>query len=171
LDIQETLDVVKTQSAGTVIANLTKNAPASTNTHVPMATKTAQPTLKATNTLLPWWTKTPTQSSGSCTIMESSPKFNEIFAPNDSFDGKWVIKNTGDGKWMANEVDIRYASGTKFQTSVDVIDMQSDVDEEGTYTVIVDMSAPAAAGNYATTWVVNKGGLVICSMPLTIIVQ
>lgn len=171
VNIQATLDAVKTQAAGTVVANLTMNAPEPTKTNLPLPTKTAQPTLKATNTLLPWWTKTPTQPSGSCTITESSPKFNDVFAANASFDGKWVVKNTGDGKWLANEIDIRYASGTKMNTSPDVIDLQSDVDEEGTYTVIVDMQAPASAGTYATTWVINKGGQVICSMPLTIVVQ
>jgi hypothetical protein len=171
MDIQLTLDAVKTQSAATVIADLTRNAPNPTNTFIPVSTKTPQPTLMATNTLMPWWTKTPTQASGSCTITDSSPKYNEILAPNASFDGKWVVKNTGDGKWLSNEVDIRYASGTKFQTKVDVVDLKNDVDEEESYTVTVDMKSPAAAGTYATTWVINKGGKVICSMPLTIIVQ
>lgn len=171
MDIQLTLDAVKTQAAATVIADLTRNAPNPTKTSVPMSTKTAQPTLKATNTLMPWWTKTPTQASGSCVITDSSPKFNEILAPNASFDGKWVVKNTGDGKWLSNEIDIRYASGTKFQTKVDVVDLKNDVDEEQSYTVTVDMKSPAAAGTYATTWVIYRGGQVICSMPLTIIVQ
>jgi hypothetical protein len=171
VDIQETLSAVKTQSAATVIANLTQNAPDPTNTAMPVDTNTPQPTQKPTNTLMPWWTKTATQASGGCIITESSPKANEIFAPNASFDGKWVIKNKGDGKWMANEVDIRYASGTKFQSNVDVVDLNNDVDEEESYTIIVDMQAPSAAGTYVTTWVVNRGGQVICSMPLTIIVQ
>jgi hypothetical protein len=171
VDIQQTLDAVKTQSAGTVIANLTMNAPDPTKTAVPMSTNTPQPTLKATNTLMPWWTKTPTQPSGGCTITDSSPKPNAIFAPNASFDGNWVIKNTGNGKWLSNETDIRYSSGTKFQTKVDVLDLKNDVAEEDSYTVVVDMKAPAAPGTYVTTWVVYKGGQVICSMPLSIIVQ
>jgi hypothetical protein len=171
VDIQLTLDAVKTQSAGTVIANLTQNAPDPTKTDVPMTTKTPQPTMKPTNTLMPWWTQTPTQPSGGCTITDSSPKPNAIFTPNASFDGNWVIKNSGDKKWLSNEVDIRYATGTKFQTKVDVLDLKNDVAEGDSYTVIVDMKAPAAAGTYATTWVVYKGGQIICSMPLTIIVK
>jgi hypothetical protein len=174
VDIQPTLNAVKTQSAATVIADLTKNAPTATKTAVPtIPTNTPRPTatVKATNTLLPWWTKTPTQPSGSCTITESSPLPTEAIAPNGSFDGKWVIKNVGDGKWLTNETDIRYASGTKFQTKADVIDLKNDVAEEESYTVIVDMKAPATAGTYVTTWVVNLGGQVICSMPLTIKVQ
>lgn len=174
VDLQPTLNAVKTQSAATVIADLTKNAPTATKTTVPtIPTNTPRPTatVKATNTLLPLWTKTPTQPSGSCTVTESSPKPNEVIAPGASFDGKWVVKNIGDGKWLANETDIRYASGTKFQSSGDVIDLKNDVDEEESYTVIVDMVAPATAGTYVTTWVVNRGGQVICSMPLTIKVQ
>jgi hypothetical protein len=175
VNIQQTLNAVKTEAAETVIADLTRNAPDPTKTLLPTSTKTRQPTLnptlKPTNTLLPWWTKTPAQLSGGCVITESSPKMNEIFSANDNFDGKWVIKNTSDSKWLANEIDIRYATGTKFQDSVDVVDLMNDVAEEDTYTVVVDMRAPAAAGTYATTWVVYKGGNVICSMPLTIIVQ
>ena len=171
MDIQQTIEAVKTESVGTAIARITPIVCDATKTEVPTATKTTQPTLKPTNTLLPLWTKTPTQASGGCIITDSSPKANAIFAPSASFDGNWVVKNTGDGKWLANEVDIRYASGTKFQDSVDVVDLKNDVDEEASYTVVVDMKAPAAPGTYATTWVVYKGGQVICSMPLSIIVQ
>jgi hypothetical protein len=175
VDFEKTIEVVKTQAAGTAVANFTPVVCALTSTSVPTATNTTPPTitptLKATHTLMPWWTKTPTQSSGGCTVTDSSPKPNEVVAPNGSFDGKWVIKNTGDGKWLSNEMDIRYATGTKFQTKVDVLDMKTDVAEGDSYTVIVDMKAPSAAGTYATTWVVYKGGQIICSMPLTIVVQ
>jgi hypothetical protein len=175
MDIQQTIEVVKTQSAGTAVANITPNVCISTSTPLPTSTNTTvptvTPTLKATNTLMPWWTKTPAQASGGCSITESSPKMNEAFNANDSFDGKWVVKNTSDAKWLANEMDIRYASGTKFQTKVDVIDMGKDVAEGDTYTVVVDMKAPSVAGTYATTWVIYKGGAIICSMPLTIVVK
>lgn len=179
VDFQQTIEVVKTQSAGTAVANITPNVCLPTETAVPTFTKTSLPTatlqptatLKATNTLMPWWTKTPDNASLGCTITDSSPKVNAIMAPNTSFDGNWVVKNTGNGAWMSNEVDIRYVSGTKFQTKVDVVDMKNDVGEEESYTVVVDMKAPAAPGTYSTTWVVSKSGQVICSMPLTIIVQ
>jgi hypothetical protein len=175
VDFQKTIEVVKTESAGTAIANITPNVCIPTNTTAPAVTKTTQPTItqtvKATNTLMPWWTKTPVQPSEGCTITESSPKVKDVFAPNSSFDGKWVVKNTSDAKWVANEMDVRYATGTKFQTKVDVLDMNNDVAEGESYTVIVDMMSPAAAGTYATTWVIYQGGQVICSMPLTIVVQ
>jgi hypothetical protein len=177
VDIRPTLDAVRTEAASTVMAycKLTTPTPTvadtATKTEVPTSTKTTVPTFMATNTLLPLWTKTPTQGSGGCTVTASSPAVNDVFAPNASFDGNWTVKNTGDGKWLTNEVDIRYATGTKFQTKVDVVDMKNDVGEGETYNVIVDMKAPAAPGTYATTWVIYKGGAVICSMPLTIKVQ
>lgn len=175
VDFEKTIEVVKTQSAGTAVANITPVVCDPTSTEVPTATNTTPPTItstvKATRTLMPWWTQTPTQASGGCTIMESSPKAGDVFAPNTAFDGKWVVKNTGDGKWLSNEIDIRYATGTKLQDSVDVFDLNTDVDEDETVTVVVDMKAPAAPGTYATTWVIYQGGQIICSMPLTIVVQ
>lgn len=175
VDFEKTIEVVKTQSAGTAVANITPVVCAFTSTPLPTATitftPTVLPTATVTHTLMPWFTKTPTQPSGGCTVTDSSPTANEVFAPNTSFDGKWVIKNTGDHKWLTNETDIRYASGTKFQSKVDVVDMKNDVAEGDSYTVIVDMKTPATAGTYTTTWVVYAGGQIICSMPLRIVVQ
>jgi hypothetical protein len=175
VDFEKTIEVVKTQAAGTAVANITPVICALTSTPLPTATNTltptTAPTATITNTLMPWWTKTPTQPSGGCTVTETYPAASEIFTPNTSFDGKWVIKNTGDNKWLTNETDIRFASGTKMQTSSDVVDMKTDVAEGDTYTVIVDMQTPAAAGTYTTTWVVYTGGQIICSMPLRIVVQ
>jgi hypothetical protein len=175
VDFEKTIEVVKTQSAGTAVANITPVVCALTSTPLPTATNTltptTAPTATVTHTLMPWFTKTPTQPSGGCTVTESSPVASDVFAPNTSFDGKWVIKNTGDHKWLTNETDIRYASGTKMQAKVDVVDMKNDVAEGDSYTVIIDMKSPAAAGTYTTTWVVYTGGQIICSMPLRIVVQ
>jgi hypothetical protein len=175
VDFEKTIEVVKTESAGTAVANITPVVCALTSTPLPTATNTltptTPPTATITHTLMPWFTKTATQASGGCTITESSPASGEVFAPNTNFDGKWVIKNTGDNQWKTNETDIRYASGTKMQAKVDVVDMKSDVAEGDSYTVLVDMISPAAPGTYTTTWVVYTGGQIICSMPLRIVVQ
>jgi hypothetical protein len=142
VDFEKTIEVVKTQSAGTAVAYITPVVCALTSMPLPTATNTLMPTkaptATVTHTLMPWWTKTPTQPSGGCTVTESSPAATDVFAPGTSFDEKWVVKNTGDHKWLTNETDIRYASGTKMQAKVDVMDMK----------------APAAAGTYTTTWVV-----------------
>lgn len=175
VDFEKTIEVVKTQSAGTAVANITPVVCPLTSTPLPAATNTlaptTTPTATVTHTLMPLWTKTPTQPSGGCTVTETSPAPSDVLAPNASFDGKWVIKNTGDHKWLTNETDIRYASGTKMQTKTDVVDLKNDVAEGDSYTVIVDMKAPAAAGTFVTTWVVYVGGNIICSMPLRIAVK
>lgn len=173
VDIQPTLNAVKTQAVGTAMAILTKNAPTATETRVPTSTNTPQPTAMATatRTLAPLWTWTPTLPAGGCSIISASPEYNSVFDPNASFDGRWEIKNKSDGSWLQNEVDIRYVSGTKFQTKEDAVDLSGDVGEEETTTVIVDMQTPANAGTYVTNWAVYRGGEVLCGLSLTIRVQ
>jgi hypothetical protein len=178
VDVQPTLNAVKTQSAQTVIAGLTQNAP--TVTLTPTSSKTPTATTVPSNTALPSatktatfipWTLTPTQSAWACTITSVTPAANTSFGPNADFDVNWVIKNTGLEKWLQNDIDIRYSSGTRLQKTVDVVDLKNDVASGESYTITIDMRAPANVGTYTTTWVVLKGDQVICSLPLTIIVQ
>lgn len=171
VDIQSTLNAVKTQAVNTAMAKLTMAAPTATTiptkTKIPAATKTSAPT----RTLAPWWTPTASLPSGGCAIISFSPEMNAVFAPSDRFDGKWEIMNKSDGSWLHNEVDIRYVSGTKFQTKVDTIDLAGDLGEEETTTVVVDMQAPASVGTYVTNWAIYRGNEVLCGLSLTIKVQ
>ncbi|MHC1782277.1 MAG: NBR1-Ig-like domain-containing protein [Anaerolineaceae bacterium] len=171
VDIQSTMNAVKTQAVNTAMAKLTMDAPtattAPTKTKVPAATKTSAPT----RTLAPWWTATAVLPSGGCSITSFSPEMNAVFAPNDSFDGKWEIMNKSDGAWLQNEVDIRYVSGTKFQTNVDTVDLAGDIGEEENTTVVVDMQAPATVGTYVTNWAIYRGNDLLCGLSLTIKVQ
>jgi cytoskeletal protein RodZ len=176
---------VRTQAAETVIADLTKNAPTATpvtptDTATPQATITitltntpVPPTARPTATWIPW-TKTPvytaTLAAYNCTITDYSPKSSENIKVSTDFDGRWVVKNTGTQTWVKTEVDIKYISGTKFQTKVDIFDLKSDVVKGDSYTVIVDMKTPADAGSYNTTWAIVQGGLTICSLNLTVTV-
>ena len=144
VDTQSTLNAVKTQSVSTAVADLTKNAPAGT--------------------------PTPNNFLG-CTIIDFSPVLNTSFAPNTDFDATWVIKNTGAGQWQQNSVDISYSSGDKLQKSESVVDLKNTVASGESYTALVHMHAPASAGTYTTTWVVNSSTHVFCSMTLTIVVN
>ena len=142
IDVQPTLNFVQTQSAQTVVAGLTQAAPPpATATKAATATPfvitatlpaptvtpnvitatpgapTATPT-KPTSTYVPW-TRTPTESAWSCTISEVTPKMNTVLSPGADFDGKWVLKNSGTEKWYGSDIDIRYASGVKFQSNKD----------------------------------------------------
>jgi hypothetical protein len=191
VDQQATVAAIGTQVAGTVIAGLTQNAPSATPvpptatpvpaTSTPAASATPAasntpipPTARPTATYVPW-TATPsltaTLSTYNCTITDVSPAATATQKAGTDFDGKWVVKNSGSQPWDHTSVDIKYLSGTKFQVAgEDLLDMKSDVASGASYTVIVDMVAPADAGTYKASWGLVQGGLTICNMNLTVVV-
>jgi hypothetical protein len=182
VDVQPTLIAVQTQSARTVVANLTQNAPTSTPVTPATPTATQMPTATSTPTVPPlptatptatWipWTLTPTQAAWSCSITSFTPSLNANIASNSDFDATWVLKNTGKEKWLAADIDVRYSSGTKLQKKVDGIDLPNDVATGESVTAAIDMHTPTDLGTYSTTWVVARGDQVICSMSLTVIVK
>jgi hypothetical protein len=148
VDIQPTLDMVKTQAAQTVVADLTLNAPTATPiTPTSTATATATqgptntpvpPTARPTATLVPW-TATPkytaTPLGYACSVTSTSPKSTDPIKVGTDFDGNWVVKNTGTVTWLKNAVDFKYISGTKFQTVGDLFDFKSDVAPDASYTL------------------------------------
>jgi hypothetical protein len=183
VDLQPTLDMVRTQAARTVVAELTLNAPTATPvtptstataTATPGPTKTpVPPTARPTATFIPW-TATPiytaTPLGYACVITEATPKSTDQIKVSTDFDGRWVVKNTGTITWLKSAVDFKYISGTKFQVFGDLFDMKSDVAPDASYTVIVDMKALADAGIYKTTWAIVQGGLTICTLDLSVTV-
>ena len=188
VDSQATFAVIQTQAVQTVVAGLTLNAPTATPvtpTNTPAPTDTPAPTATATlalptNTPVPPtatfipWTLTPSNtptSSYKCTISEQSPAYGATFKPKDSFDGRWVVKNTSSDTWAAANTDIAYVSGTKFQENTDVVDLSADVAKDGSTTIIVDMVAPKDNGTYSTAWAVRSGSTTVCMLYLTIKVE
>jgi hypothetical protein len=185
VDLQPTLNAVQTQAAQTVIANVTKNAPPTatpvTPTNTPAATSTPVPTatLASTNTLVPTatityapWTLTPSPAPYSCAITSASPAAGASISVGGSYDGNWVIKNTGTQTWLHKETDIRFLSGTNMQkAALTAIDMTADVTPGSSYTVLIDMLAPATASTYSATWVVITGKNTICTLTYTMIVK
>lgn len=185
---QPTLDLVKTQVAQTIIANLTQSAPSATPnlptntplptytplpTTAPLPTDTPVPTLKPTATFIPW-TSTPiytaTLTTYNCSVTDVSPKSTDTIKTGVDFDGKWVAKNTGSKSWLAADVDLKYISGTKFQTKGDIYDSKSDTASGSSYTAIVDMVAPSSAGTYTATWALVRSGVNICTLNLKVVV-
>ncbi len=181
-DLQPTLNAVRTEAARTVIADMTRSAPAASPTlhatptptamptSTPTASSTPSPTPTITATYIPW-TATPTQAAFSCIVTSFSPALNATIAPDSDFDATWVIKNTGKQTWIRSDIDIFYSSGTKLQKLVDGLDLKNDVASGESYTAAVDMHTPTTAGTYSTTWVVGRGSEVFCSMMFTIIVK
>ena len=182
LDLQPTFNQVATQSAQTVVANLTLTVPTvtptvptntPTSTATPTQTNTPSPTLTPTNTYIPW-TSTPvytaTPEPYACSITSTSPLSTTSLKVGTDFDGNWVVKNTGTQPWSKTSVDIKYISGTKFQKYGDLFDLKSDVAKDASYTVIVDMLAPSTAGSYTATWALVQDKLTICSLTLSLTV-
>jgi len=192
-DLQPTLDLVRTEAALTLVAELTQNAPTATPvvvTDTPAATATSEPTNTpeatataavilpiATATAIP--TNTPaavtltpvataTATDLNCTIKSQSVSFGDDFPPNADFDGRWVVENTGTQTWSSSAVDFKYISGTEFHTRVSILDLPVDVPPDGEITLIIDMQAPANPGRYTTTWAIVQGSTTICTMPITL---
>ena len=184
IDLQPTFNAIKTQAAETVIAGMTQNAP--TDTPVPPATATQTPlptatsapsstplppaTATATPILTPW-TLVPTQADYSCVITDYSPKTDVAYPPSSNFDVQWVIKNTGKKKWLASETDFKYVDGVKMQKFGDVVDLKTDVEPNGSYTVGIDMVAPADAGTYRITWQMTYGKAYICTLTMDVVIE
>lgn len=195
---QPTYAAIQTQAVETAIAQMTLLAPTAAPvqpteaaaaptepapaepapTEAPLMTATAIPSFTAvpptaipTNTFVPW-TATPrftaTSSSYSCSITEFSPAYGYEVRAGGDFDGRWVVKNNGSETWRADEVDVKYVSGTEFQDRVDAFDLPSDVAKKKEFTIVVDMLAPDSPGTYTTYWAVVRGGTTLCSLPLTI---
>jgi len=182
VDQKPTLNALSTQVAQTVVADLTKNAPTATPvtptateqpTQTPAPTNTPQPTALPTATYIKW-TSTPiytnTPVANACSITEVTPLSTTTLAKKADFDGKWIVKNIGSRTWESESVDIVYKSGTKLQKLYDAEDLKVNVPYGSSLTVIVDMTAPADAGTYTTTWAIVRGSVTICTLDLKITV-
>jgi hypothetical protein len=120
-----------------------------TNTTLPTQTPDVPPT---PTLVLPTATATavvlPTSSGGgsggggsttkpeyACNPFPRLPRDNTIFRPNDEFDIKWTIVNTGT-KTLRAGLDVKYNSGTKL-TGVTFVEMP-ELDPGEQHVVIMD---------------------------------
>lgn len=180
IDLKPTFDAVAAQAVQTMIANLTLNAPTATPiipTDTPAPTMTAPvlptdtpaPSATPTRVFIPW-TKTPTatQPVYNCTVTNVSPTTKDTITVDQDFDGKWTVKNSGVKTWYSDNTDIRFVEGTELQESGDLVDLDSDVAPNGTYTIVVDMKAPSSDGTYTTTWGIYLEDGTVCPLTITI---
>jgi hypothetical protein len=196
-DQAATIEAVSTQAAATIVAGLTANAPAATETPMPTATEEAAPELPtaepqptetlapptftlvpptatfapivATSTPMP--TVTPTSTGYECSIVEVAPSSSSTLKASSEFDAVWKIKNTGTKSWPAASGDFKFVSGTKMQTYGDLFDLKNDVKPNETYTFIVDMETPGNAGKFTATWILADGPVTYCTLNLTVNVE
>ncbi len=87
---------------------------------------------------------------------------------NSGFDGSWTIMNGGTETWDSNEVEVRYLTGTRFQTGADSLKLKDDVPTGSSLDVTVDMKAPADVGTFYSTWGLVQGERVICRWTIAI---
>jgi hypothetical protein len=143
---------------------------------VPPATNTTLPTqteavVASPTPILPTATNTavvlPTSSGGggggggvtvkpeyACNPFPRLPRDNTIFRPNDEFDIKWTIVNTGT-KTLRAGLDVKYNSGTKLTSTTFVELPELEPGEEAV--VDFDAVAPEKEGTYVMTFLVEGG--------------
>jgi hypothetical protein len=138
----------------------------STATQIP-----ASPTsLPPTNTVPPaTLTPKPTATSlpFACQKVKQTPDDGKTFKPGDNFDAVWTVKNVGSALWADTDVDYRYKSGDKMH-QIEIYDLPESIKPGESIELIVDMNAPDKEGEYKTTWTLQRGSNVICTMTLEI---
>lgn len=185
---QATVDASVAQTLQAVSAALTSTAmalPTSTFTLAPTLEPTATFTPEATATLAPSPTNTwipftavpntpvpsatPTPGAYACKLIGVSPADGTKIKTNWDFDGAWTVKNIGTKRWEVGSLDLKYVSGTKFQTKGDIFDVSKEVAPGAEFTLIVDMKTPSTAGKYTAAWMLTMNGTdAFCSLPLNI---
>jgi len=84
-----------------------------------------------------------------CEAINRRPFDNQIFKPNDEFDIRWTIMNTGT-KTLRAGLDLEYVSGPSL-TSKKFVELP-ELKPGKSYEVIFDAVAPAKEGTYIMTW-------------------
>jgi hypothetical protein len=139
--------------------------PEATNTTLPTQTEAVLPTVTpivptATAVVLPTTAPagggggTTTKPDYACNPFPRLPRDNTVFRPNDEFDIKWTIVNTGT-KNMRAGLDLKYNTGTKL-TSTTFVELP-ELEPGDEYVVIFDAKAPSKEGTYIMTFFVEGG--------------
>jgi hypothetical protein len=163
----------------TLVAQLTvdaQNSPTSEPTQAATMTSTSLPTMTlapfpiVVPTPIPAPPISPTPPAYRCEILSQSP-YKKTFAPNEDFDARWLLKNTGTSHWDANIFDYQHLSGEMMDKHGDIFDLPSTIEPGKQFNILVDMKAPSQPGRYIATWGVTSGSLRACSMDLVIFVR
>lgn len=105
-----------------------------------------------------------------CEFIAQDPDNGTVFDPNEDFDTRWRVKNTGTRTWDENGTDYLYKSGDKIHKQA-AYDFPKTVAPGKSVDLIVDMRAPTDPGSYTTRWEIRIGSNRFCTMRLTIEVQ
>jgi hypothetical protein len=83
------------------------------------------------------------------------PRDNTVFRPNDPFDIKWTIINTGTETWPAGK-DFDYLSGPHMTTAINTHELP-EIKPGKSVSFTFDANAPAEKGFQVMTWKVEGG--------------
>jgi hypothetical protein len=108
---------------------------------------------------------TTTKRDYACNPFPREPRDNTVFHPNDKFDIKWTIVNTGT-KTMVAGLDLKYDDGPQLTTTT-LIELP-ELEPGAQYVVRMDAVAPSKAGTYIMTFSVEGS---LCFPYTAIIVQ
>lgn len=89
-----------------------------------------------------------------CDSIHRRPFDNTIFKPNDKFDIKWTVVNTGT-KTLRAGLDLKYNTGTKLTSPVTI--ELPELKPGDQFAVDFDAVAPAKEGTYVMTYIVEGG--------------
>ncbi len=108
---------------------------------------------------------TTTKREYACDIIRRRPFDNTYFRPNDTFDIRWTIVNTGT-KTIRAGTDVKYSAGPQM-TGVKLVELP-ELKPGDQYQIDFDAVAPAQEGTHVMTWVVEGG---LCYPYVVIIVE
>lgn len=140
--------------------------PSPTSFELPTFTPTLSPTVTPTQT--PFFTGTPTAGPYRCSSSIKPPLDGSVLQPKSGFDGRWILKNTGEKYWDSELTEAVYLSGTKFQREDDPGKFKRDVQPGSSAEIIIDMEAPDGIGTHYATWGLVYKDITICTWTITL---
>jgi hypothetical protein len=95
---------------------------------------------------------TNTKPDLACDVIHQRPFDDTIIKPNDTFDVKWTIVNTGTKTWRKG-LDLKYLRGPKM-TSTASIELP-EMKPGDQFNIVLDATAPADKGTQIMVWVLE----------------
>jgi hypothetical protein len=109
-----------------------------------------------------------------CELVEKYPDNWMEIKTNTNFEARWKVKNSGTTSWRPTRVVLKYISGVKMHIGkVERRHLTAEIAPGSELLQIVEMRAPKAKGDYATTWglVEVSTGKMFCGFTAKIIAK
>jgi len=136
------------EATNTTLPTQTEAVPSSPTALLPTATPIALPTTVPAG----GGGGSTTKPDYACNPFPRTPRDNTVFRPNDEFDIRWTIVNTGT-KTMRAGLDLKYDDGPQLTTTTFVELPELEPGDE--YIVVLDAVAPKKEGTYIMTFIVE----------------